>query len=85
MSPFPLEAIDEVIWRIDEATGSPESKGLLNRGWIKNARPAEVVRFLDTLRDRVSNIKYTLTNKEHQQRLREDGCEADLVVLKKGE
>ena len=82
MSPFPLEAIDEVIWRIDEAIGSPESKGLIGRGWIKKAPPSEVVKFLENLKARVSNIKFTLTDKKHQDWLRRDGYEPDSVVVR---
>lgn len=82
MSPFPLEAIDEVIWRIDEAIGSPESRGPIGRGWIKKAPPGEVIKFLENLKTRVSNIKFTLTNKEHQDLLRKDGYEPESVVLR---
>lgn len=82
MSPFPLEAIDEVIWRIDEAIGSPESKGLIVRGWIKKAPPSEVVKFLENLKARVSNIKFTLTYRDHQDLLRRDGYEPESVVLR---
>ena len=82
MSPFPLEAIDEVIWRIDEAIGSPESNGLIGRGWIKKAPPGEVVKFLENLKARVSNIKFTLTDKKHQDWLRRDGYEQDSVVVR---
>lgn len=83
MSPFPVEAIDEVIWRIDEAIGKPDAKGRGNRtrGWIRDCNPAGVVMFLSGIRDRLSHARYTLTDEFHQGWLKESN-EAETVVLR---
>lgn len=80
MSPFPIEAIDEVIWRIDEAI-SPRDKNNPTHGWIREAGAADVVKFLSGLKDRLSHARYTLTDESHQGWLREDN-EAETVVLR---
>ena len=67
MSPFPLEAIDEVIWRIDEALGTPDAPKSPLCGWIKKASAADICKFLDNLKMRLQNAKFVLTDKEHQE------------------
>lgn len=83
MSPFPVEALDEAIGRIDEAIGKPDAKGRGNRtrGWIRDCNPAGVVMFLSGIRDRLNHVRYTLTDTAHQDWLRE-GNEAEQVVLR---
>ena len=80
MSPFPVEAIDEVIWRIDEAIGGPASKGFTTRGWIKKATGAEVVKFLSGLKDRLAHARFTLVDEAHQGWLKEDHEPVQVVL-----
>lgn len=80
MSPFPVEAIDEVIWRIDEAIGGPASKGFTTRGWIKKATGAEVVKFLSGIKDRLAHARYTLVDEAHQGWLKEDHEPVQVVL-----
>jgi len=80
MSPFPVEALDEVIWRIDEAIGGPASKGFTTRGWIKKATGAEVVKFLSGLKDRLAHARYTLVDESHQSWLKEDHEPVQVVL-----
>lgn len=80
MSPFPVEAIDEVIWRIDEAIGGPASKGFTTRGWIKKATGAEVVKFLSGIKDRLAHARFTLVDEAHQGWLREDNEPVQVVL-----
>lgn len=80
MSPFPVEALDEVIWRIDEAIGGPASKGFTTRGWIKKATGAEVVKFLSGIKDRLAHARYTLVDESHQGWLKEDHEPVQVVL-----
>lgn len=80
MSPFPIEAIEEVIWRIDEAIG-PRTKDNPASGWIREANTADVVKFLSGLRDRLGNARHALTDAAHQSWLKEDN-ETETVVLR---
>ena len=83
MSPFPIEAIDEVIWRIDEALGTPNAPRTTLRGWVRKASTKDFQCFLEGLRLRLVNAKFVLTDKEHQEWLRENFvAEAYPVVLK---
>ena len=79
MSPFPLEAIDEVIWRIDEAIGKPGTPRP-TRGWIRKASSADVVKFLSGLRDRLAHAKSTLTDETHQGWLKENHEPVQVVL-----
>lgn len=83
MSPFPLEAIDEVIWRIDEALGTSDAPKSPLCGWIKKASAADICNFLDGLRLRLLNAKFVLTDKEHQEWLRECGDPEQIVLTKR--
>ncbi len=80
MSPFPVEALDEVIWRVDEAIGGPASKGYTTRGWIKKATGAEVVQFLSGIKDRLAHARYTLVDESHQGWLKEDHETVQVVL-----
>ena len=80
MSPFPVEAIDEVIWHIDEALGTSDAPKSPLCGWIKKASAADTCKFLDGLRLRLQNAKFVLTDKEHQQLLRKHGDPEQIVL-----
>ena len=81
MSPFPLEAIDEVIWRIDEALGTSDAPKSPMRGWLNRAPSrADICNFLDNLKMRLLNAKFVLTDKEHQEWLRECGDPEQIVL-----
>ena len=80
MSPFPVEALDEVIWRIDEAIGGPASKGFTTRGWIKKATGAEVVKFLSGIKDRLAHARHTLVDEAHQGWLKENNEPVQVVL-----
>lgn len=83
MSPFPIEAIDEVIWRIDEALGTSDAPKSPLCGWIKKASAADIYQFLDGLRLRLLNAKFVLTDKEHQQWLRKNGDPEQIVLTER--
>ena len=82
MSPFPIEAIDEVVWRIDEALGTSDSPKTTLRGWIKNATAGDIRVFLSGLKYRLEHLKQVLTDEEHQKMLLADGYVGKLVVLR---
>ena len=82
MSPFPIEAIDEIIWRIDEALGTSDSPKTAMRGWIKKANADDVRVFLAGIKFRLENAKHVLADKGHQDMLRRDGYETESVVLR---
>lgn len=83
MSLFPLEAINEVIWHIDEALGTSDAPKSPLCGWIKKASAADICNFLDGLRLRLENAKFVLTDKEHQQWLRQYGDPEQIVLTEK--
>ena len=82
MSPFPIEAIDQVILRINEALGTSDSPKTAMRGWIKKAKAGDVRVFLASLKRRLENAKYVLTDKGHQDVLLREGYEPESVVLR---
>ena len=83
MSPFPIEAINEAIWRIDEALGTSDAPKSPLCGWIKKASAEEICNFLDVLRLRLLNAKFVLTDKEHQELLRKYGDPEQIVLTER--
>lgn len=83
MSPFPIEAIDEVILQIDEALGTSDAPKTPMRGWIKKAKAADIRVFLGGLKWHLEHVKSVLTDKEHQNMLREYGDPEQIVLREK--
>ena len=62
MSLDPIEAVDEVIWRIDECVGKISGPC---SNWIENASKKEIKNWLDTnIRARLENIKFAIREGE---------------------
>lgn len=83
MSPFPLGAIDEVIWRIDEALGTSDAPKTTMRGWLKKANAGDIRDFLAGLKLRLENAKFVLTDTVHQEWLRKFGDPEQIVLTER--
>lgn len=83
MSLFPIEAIDEVIWRIADALGTSDAPKTTTRGWIKKANAGDIRVFLGGLKWRLEHVKFVLTDKEHQKLLCRFGDTEQIVLTER--